>query len=223
MSRAETLHSLESLLEQFLQKAVSLKEERLRVLDGINRLDDIARGVHAGADLTEEVGGWFAQHSAWLQSQTLRPVDQHRIKDLLESIKRELERSPEVSPAQIKIHREIDRWASGEKGAEPPVRDKIVLTRGPEEAKRSEEDTIAMYDRALTRMQAIFRDMSANKGHIMTVLDDALLSAKHQQSRDALLLSASIIYYLKLNRYKVEPYVKRLKEAEALLSGGIDA
>ncbi len=223
MSRAETLHSLESLLEQFLQRAISLKEERLRVLDGINRLDDIARGVHAGADLTEEVGGWFAQHSAWLQGQTLKPADQTRIRSLLESIKRELERSPEVSPAQIKIHREIDRWGSDEKTAEPQVRDKIVLTRGPEEAKPSEEDTIAMYDKALARMQAIFRDMSANKGHIMTILDDALLSAKHQQSRDALLLSASIIYYLKLNRYKVEPYVKRLKEAEALLAGGKDA
>lgn len=223
MSRAETLHSLESLLEQFLQRAVALKEERLRVLDGINRLDDIARGANAGSDLTEEVGGWFAQHSTWLQSQTLRPADQHRIKDLLDSIKRELERSPDVSPAQVKIHREIDRWATGEKPAEPVVREKIVLTRGPEGERKPDDDTISMYDNELTRMQAIFRDMSANKAHIMTILDDALLSAKHQQSRDALLLSASIIYYLKLNRYKVEPYVKRLKEAEKLLAGGIDA
>jgi actin-related protein len=223
LSRAETLHSLESLLEQFLQRAVALKEERLHVLDGINRLDDIARGANAGSDLTEEVGGWFAQHSTWLQSQTLRPADQHRIRDLLDSIKHELERSPDVSPAQVKIHREIDRWATGEKPAEPVVREKIVLTRGPEGERKSDDDTIAMYDNELTRMQAIFRDMSANKTHIMTILDDALLSAKHQQSRDALLLSASIIYYLKLNRYKVDPYVKRLKEAEKLLAGGNDA
>ena len=222
MSRAETLKALDSLLEQFLDRAVMLKEDRLRVLDGINRLDDIARGSHS-TDLTEEMGGWLAQHSNWLQSPALRPADQNRIRNLLASIKRELEMSPEVSPAQIKITREIDRWATGEKPTEQAVRDKMVLTRGSETAEKRDEDTIALYDNTLTRLQAIYRDLSANKAHIMTILDDALISAKDQQSRDALLLSASIIYYLKLNRYKVEPYVKRLKEAEALLTGGSHA
>ena len=129
MSRAETLKALDSLLEQFLDRAVMLKEDRLRVLDGINRLDDIARGSHS-TDLTEEMGGWLAQHSNWLQSPALRPADQNRIRNLLASIKRELEMSPEVSPAQIKITREIDRWATGEKPTEQAVRDKMVLTRG---------------------------------------------------------------------------------------------
>jgi hypothetical protein len=99
----------------------------------------------------------------------------------------------------------------------------MVLTRGPETAEQRDKDSIDMYDNALTRIHAIYKDLSANKAHIMTILDDALISAKDQQSRDALLLSASIIYYLKLNRYKVEPYVKRLKEAEALLTGGSHA
>lgn len=222
MSRAETLKALDSLLEQFLDRAVMLKEDRLRVLDGINRLDDIARGSHS-TDLTEEMGGWLAQHSNWLQSPALRPADQNRIRNLLASIKRELEMSPEVSPAQIKITREIERWATGEKPTEQAVRDKMVLTRGSETVEHREEDTIDMYDKTLERIHAIYKDLSANKAHIMTILDDALISAKDQQSRDALLLSASIIYYLKLNRYKVEPYVKRLKEAEALLTGGSHA
>jgi hypothetical protein len=222
LSRAETLKALDSLLEQFLDRAVMLKEDRLRVLDGINRLDDIARGSQS-SDLTEEMGGWLAQHSTWLQSPALRPADQNRIKDLLASIKRELEMSPEVSPAQIKITREIERWATGKKPGETKIRDKMVLTRGPETVEQRDKDSIDMYDNALERIHAIYKDLSANKAHIMTILDDALISAKDQQSRDALLLSASIIYYLKLNRYKVEPYVKRLKEAEALLTGGSHA
>lgn len=222
MSRAETLRALDSLLEQFLDRAVMLKEDRLRVLDGINRLDDIARGSHA-TDLTEEMGGWFAQHSNWLQSPALRSADQDRIKNLLASIKRELEMSPEVSPAQVKITREIDRWASDKPTGEPTIHEKLVLTRGPEIAEKQTEDTIALYDNTLERLHAVYKDLAANKAHLLTILDDALISARYQQSRDALLLSASIIYYLKLNRYKVEPYVKRLKEAEALFSGGSHA
>jgi hypothetical protein len=53
----------------------------------------------------------------------------------------------------------------------------------------------------------------------MSVLGDALNSAVLQKNRQALLLSALIIYYLKQNGYMVEPFVKRLKEAEHLQKG----
>lgn len=218
MDRTDTLRTLETLLESFLERAVALKEDRLQVLDGINRLDDIARGFQAGSDLTDEMGGWLAQHSNWLQSPVLRPADQNRIRDILESIKLELEGTSEPTPAHMKISREIDR-VSGTTGLPKPDQ-RIVLRRGSETVPRREEDTIGLYGNILIKMQAMFADMSANKVHILTVLDDALKSAKYQQNKDALLLSASIIYYLKLNAYKVEPYVKRLKEAEALFAGG---
>lgn len=222
MDRVDTLTSLESLLESFLDKAVALKEDRLRVLDGINRLDDIARGFSTGADFTDEMGGWLAQHSEWLKSPGLRPADQNRIREILVSIKHELQQGTEVTPARVKISHEIDR-ISGTSGL--PRQDqrsdqKLVLKRGAEQIKAAEEDTITLYANILTRLQAMFHDMSANKAHILTLLDDALKSARYQQNKDALLLSASIIYYLKLNRYKVDPYVKRLKEAEALFDGG---
>ena len=213
MSRTDTLKALEIVLESFLDRAVALKEERLNVLGGINRLDDIALGFSNGADLTDEIGGWFAEHSRWLSEPVLRTADQRRIGDILDSIKNALGAQPEVTPAQVKITKEIDRWEESRTGK------KLVLKRGAEETPAPETDTITLFSNELQHISGLFSDLAANQKHIMSVLDDALKSAVVQKSREALLLSAFIIYYLKKNRYMVEPYVKRLKLAERLQQG----
>ena len=64
-------------------------------------------------------------------------------------------------------------------------------------------------------------DLSVGKGHLLSVLDDALKKATLQDNEEALLLSAFMIYCLKQNGYKVEPYVKRLREAEGLQKGSV--
>ena len=218
MSRTETLRSLESVLESFLERAVALKENRLLVLDGINRLDDIARGFQTGSDLTEEIGGWCADHSRWLEEPSLRAVDQNRIGQILGAIRHEIGAVPDATPARTKIVREIDRWDDKLETS----RQKLTLRRGPEEATvqaPDQSDTISLFNNMLERLSGLFVDTAHNKQHILSVLDDALKSASMQQNRDALLLSAFIIYYLKLNRYKVEPYVKRLREAETSMAG----
>ncbi len=213
MSRTDTLKALEIVLESFLDRTVSLKEDRLRVLDGINRLDDIAMGFSNGADLTDEIGGWFAEHSRWLSEPVLRTADQRRIGEILDSIRTELGTRTEPTPAQEKIGQEIDRWEESRKGK------KLVLKRGAEETPAAETNTITLFSNELQRISGLFTDLAGNQKHIMSVLDDALKSAVVQKNREALLLSGFIIYYLKQNRYMVEPYVKRLREAERLQQG----
>lgn len=213
MSRTDTLKALEIVLESFLDRAVSLKEDRLKVLDGINRLDDIALGFSDGTDLTDEIGGWFAEHNRWLSEPALRKADQRRIGEILDSIRTGLEAKQEPSPAQEKIGREIERWEESRKGK------KLVLKRGAEETPVVETDTITLFSNELTRLSGLFADLSTNQKHLLSVLDDTLKSAVVQKNREALLLSAFIIYYLKQNRYMVEPYVRRLKEAEQLQQG----
>ena len=100
MSRTETLKSLEAVLESFLERAVAVKEDRLSVLEGINRLDDIARGFQKGSDLTEEIGGWFAEHNRWLEEPGLRTVDQSRIGQILGAIRHEIGAVPDATPAR---------------------------------------------------------------------------------------------------------------------------
>jgi len=223
LSRTDTLKSLETLLESFLDRVVTMKEDRLRVLEGIDRLDDIARQSSQGVDVTDRVGDWFAEHNQWLTDSNLRPADLSRISSLLGQFKDRLRQGPESSPAEDKINAEIDRWEQTNQKVAP----RLVLKRGPEVRAVPEQpggDTIALFDKKLARLTAIFKDYSGGKQHILSVADDLLKAALLQSNKEALILSAFIIYYLKQSGYKVEPYVKKLREAETKLAkGALDA
>ncbi len=219
MSRRENLESLESLLESFLERVVQLKEERLSVLEGINGLDDIARQSSEGMDVTDKIGDWFARHNRWLTDNSLKTADIERINDILGQFKDRLRPGAESSPAEDKIHKEIGRWGQTRQKVAP----KLVLKRGPETVvpiDTGDKDTIALFDRKLARLTAVFKDACHGKQHILSVADDLLKSARVQGNKDALILSAFIIYYLKQNGYKVEPYVRKLKEAETIQGRG---
>ena len=218
MSRQATLTKLEAVLESFLERAVGLKESRLRVLDGINRLDDIATEFNTPGDLAEDVGDWLAQHNEWLHSESIKPADRGRIDNILSKIKQELANSP-GSPAQTKIRSEIDRWSSPAT-PKPPIQ-KITLKRGPEVAVTHSDkgDTITPFAGLMGTLAGMFNDVSRNQAHILSALDEALEKAELQLDKEALILSGLIIYYLKQNGYKVQPYVARLKKAEQQQAG----
>lgn len=219
MTNVNNLQSLENLLESFLGKVVDLKEQRLSVLEGINSLDDISRLASRGIDITDEMGEWFANHNRWLTDRSFKQVDLEKIDNMLSQIQNEIKIDKSSAPARVKIDREIDRWSETVK----ETSSKIVLKRSPESTKEVaemyENDTISLFLNKLERSVNLFKDYSANKQHILSVLDDLLKSAKIQKNKDALILSAFIIYYLKQNGYKTEPFVKKLKEAETILSG----
>jgi len=223
VSRLRTLKSLEVVLESFLDRAVALKEDRLRVLNGINRLDDIAREVRGNVDDADRIGGWFAAHNRWLDERALRPADRQRIDSILQHIRGELHLSDAASPATRKIATEIDRWTRPQSASPETGAPKLVLKRGTEQTPAEPGDSVGKFRQTLNRVSRLFDDASGNKAHLMSALDDALRSAYEQRNRDALLLSATIIYYLKQNGYKVEPFVARLKRAEQLLKGGSPA
>ena len=213
MSRRQSLKKLEELLESFLAKAVLVKEERLEVLDGINRLDDIARMTEGGNGLIEPMGRWFAEHDHWLKESSLKPADINRIGGILSRIKSEIEPAVKSSPAAGKIRSEMDRWAPTKTAASR----KLVLKRGPEVADNTYESSTSLFDKQLERIVAIYKDLAGSHEHVLSALDDALKSAELQKNKDALILSGAIIYYLKQNRYLVDPYVRRLKQAEKLI------
>ncbi len=220
MSQTASLQSLESLLETFLDRVVFLKEKKLNVLDGINRLDDIGLMANQGEDVTDEIGNWFAEHNKWLTDRTLQDTELNRITGMLSKIKQEINIDNDSSMAQQKISSEIDRWNNKEEKTAPI----LTLMRKPETAETEPDtsaDTISLFVKRLTKMTALFMDYSNSKNHILSVLEDILRKASTETSKDALILSAFIIYYLKQNGYKVEPYVKKLKEAETLYKKGM--
>ncbi len=222
MSQTASLQSLESLLETFLDRVVFLKEKKLNVLDGINRLDDIGAMVNSGTDVTDDIGNWFAEHNKWLSDRTLKDTELNRITGMLSKIKREIKIDADSSMAHQKISSEIDRWNSKKEHTAPIIKLKRPPeTVTPEPVLTPNSDTISLFVKRLSKMTALFMDYSNSKNHILSVLEDLLQKASTETSKDALILSAFIIYYLKQNGYKVEPYVRKLKEAETLYKKGM--
>ncbi len=213
MNQSDDLAALEKLLESFLERAVAAKEQRLQILGGLNRLDDIARTPDDGSEVVEDVGEWLADHSTWLESGGLRDGDRNRIGDMLKRIDATLAKRQDTSPAARKIRSEVKRWSERTTGTV-----KLHLRRGPEPAVES-DGSMAAFGRLLERLAGRYRDMVGSRKHLFSVLDESLKTATIQKNKEALLLSAFIIYSLKLDDYKVGPYVKRLKEAEALVAG----
>ncbi len=211
MSYSSALQSLEKLLESFLERAVNAKGSRLQILDGINRLDDIARTSGEGQSVIENIGEWFADHSNWLEGNGLRPSDIGRISRILTEIDNSgLSQFGDPSPATSKIRSELERWTKRTKATSQ----KAVLRRGSEITTETTRDSIALFDQLLEKLSNFYHDLSDSKKHILSVLEHSLQLARTQKSKDALLLSAFIIYYLKQSDYKIGPYVRRLKEAE---------
>ena len=165
------LQSLEGLLEAFLDKVVRLKQEKLKVMDGINRLDDIARLSISHTEISDEMGHWFAEHNQWLTRSVLKPAESDRIGKLLEDISRRLGSSPESSPADMKIESEIDRWIS--KTTEGSR--KIILKRKPEDGLTDPSDTIKIFGEIMNRIRNLYLDLSGGKVHLLSALDDSLM------------------------------------------------
>jgi len=206
----DTLQSLERLVESFLERALDLKENRLAVLDGMNRLDDLAQACRGGSDVSPQVSEWFEEHHSWLSEGRFRPGDVRRVERMLSEIEESV-KAATASSDKERIDVEIERWRETSRSA---VR-RMTLKRGPEQ--RSEQvpaDSITQFGRLLARTSGLFVELSGDKKHLMSTLNKAIEIAAAQKSNEALLLSACIIYYLKQNGYKVEPYVKRLREAE---------
>lgn len=208
MSRADSLRTLEKTLESFLDRALQQKQDRMSVLDGINRLDEIARDESVSST-AEAVGDWFARHNQQLKQGDLRPADINRIGSILQHIKSRLSNSG--TPETAKITSEIDRWDNVARKSNRS----ITLKRGPESQKH-DDDSISLFGKTMARTSGLFLGKAKGRKHLISVLDESLNSAALQKNREALLLSGFIIYYLKVGGYKVEPFVKRLKEAEQI-------
>ena len=217
MSRTDNLKAFEIVLESFLERAVAAKEKRLQVAHGINRLEQIDSTMTSGVDPVDRLGEWFADHNRWLEQEDIKHSDIDRIGRILDSIRNELDLDGDQSPASRKISSEIDRWRL----ASPRAAQSLVLKRGPEAAagKAVDGDTVDYFRKLIPQIEQLFEQYAVSKLHIMSVLDETLRSAELQKNKEALILSALVIYYLKQNGYKTEPFVKRLKEAEHLQKG----
>jgi hypothetical protein len=215
VSSLRTLKSLEVLLESFLTRAVVQKDARLAVLDGLNRLDDLTRACRDGRDVGDQVADWIAQRRDWAQSGRLRAGDISRVDHMLGDISQRIRNQDRLSPAQSKVAEVIDQWRR--RDSQP--KGKVTLRRGPEAVSdkppaTEPADSIGLFEEVLEKSAGLLGELAQGRDHLLSVLDDSLRKALVQKNKEALLLSAYIIYYLRIGGYKVSPYVERLRQAE---------
>jgi hypothetical protein len=205
-----TLKALDVIIDSFLDRAVATKSARLKILEGLNRLDDIEQNFDPSGKPADKLSGWLSDYSTWKTDPSLKPADRNRIRSALGTIQGKIGQSRVTSPELSKMDAEIERWQAS---AGKPSRT-IVLRRKPEAAEEVTIDIIAPIKATLIDMIGLLEEKGQSRGHILSVLDDLLKSAELQQNPKALLLSAFVIYYMRQNGYRVEPYVRRLRQAE---------
>ncbi len=212
MTRQETLYKLEAVLESFLERAATLEMTQVAQSRNIQLLGDIARDSLRGRHINNRLGDWFAHNQESLEQGRLTSRHLSAIGNFLGDIKTGLDNA---DPESARLAEEIDRWAA--KGAKP-VR-KIVLRRAPESP---EADLGVRFDKLFEDGKAQMEYYREKKMHLLTMLDDLLKSAEAKSDLMYLHLAASIIYFLKVTGYKIDPYVKRLKTIEKARLGTKD-
>ena len=235
-TRVYELRRMEAMLTSFIARTIGKKEERLSVLEGINELDDIARTLLEGSVSSakeRKLAEWVESHEGWKESASVRPGDRYRVRMILSELKSSASNQQTFDAMEPTVRDKMLAWlesnAPSEKSQLPPsTAPKLVLRRGAESpvqpnivAKKikqnDERDTLTNFGEHLSALLKLHKDLSGNRLHLISVLDESLSKAERQFHREALHLAAAIIYYLKLQGYLVEPFVTRLKTAERVM------
>jgi len=204
LSRYQVLKKLESTLEGFLQEAVRPEKVSIEGKRTIETLHEIAGESLRGRFINNQLSGWFSQNSRLLESKSLSESDITKVANFLGSIKSGLDES---DPESIKLSEKIDDWRS--RGVIP--RRKLILKLKP---KTGDKNLFNEFMNLLTKESQYINSGEFDNMHLLSALDDILRSAELKNDSMYAHLAGSMIYYLKANGYKVEPFVKRLKDIE---------
>jgi len=204
VSRIETLLKLETILEDFLDRAADAGLESVSAGKSIEALGAIASESLRGRFVSNRLGDWLAKNKTRLNGNRFDSRGLTAIGNFLQDIRTGLD---EDDPETEKLREEIDYWK--QRGAKP--RKTLVLHRGPEINDDDVTEKFLKIARTQFELLEYYKD---KKMHLLTMLDDSLKAAEAKTDPAYLHLAGSLIYFLKINGYKVDPYVKKLKTLE---------
>jgi hypothetical protein len=203
MTRSELLDRMEGSLTRLVEGMLAEKSESLDFLAGLDRLDDIAIDLRRGVEISERLTRFFADNTGWVDDKSLTSAQKSQAGTLLKEIGEALSSRPDEEA--IKLGREAEEW-SRTLGIKPL---RLTLKAPQEQASLSDR-----FHALLRRESEELNMLLAEREHLMTCLDDILSSAESKQDRMHHHLAASLIYFLKQEGYKVEPYVRRLRRIQ---------
>jgi len=224
MERLQRLKTSQIALESFLERWVETKGRSLVTLEGLAELDAIVGRARVGVDVGSLLNVWMTHFGKLAENSELSPEDRHRISGMLLELSARSKpmfrrwpsatspgATPEMPLPLIPLKKSEGIEVNASTGGEGESPRRIILKRRPE----SREGAIAEKIGEILRLeQEHFVNAYPPDEHALTRLDDILKSAAVRGDLLYLHLAGSLIYYFKLSGYKVEPYVKRLREIE---------
>ncbi|MCH9030845.1 MAG: hypothetical protein IIB00_01105 [candidate division Zixibacteria bacterium] len=229
MERIEQLRSYEVVLESFLERMVNSRQEEISTLEAIGELERISEMSMSGHNVGFEVNDWLSRRENLISSKFLNQPQRGLISGMLLKMQESLPDSD--TSWREGINRFAGRMREKESGAadqfpesNPESRSAkgrtMVLKRGPE---KTPEELSRKFASSLTEMVKYIEGDFKESDHLLSRLDNILKSAAVRGDKRFLRMGAALIYFLKTEGYKVEPYVKKLREAEKIGKNAVSA
>jgi len=208
MSDLATIERLESRLVQLVDGMLAQKSDQMEFLIGLNRLDDILIVLKHGKPVNNWVMLFLNEYSHWRDENGLNRAQKKRLGGFLADLHQNLLDFGDAD--SLKLAEEIKDWlrSLGE-GAF-----RLTLKRPKEQVSLADR-----FRNLLRRESEELEMLLSRSDHLLTCLDDVLKSAEAKTDPMYRHLAASIIYFLKVEGYKVDPYVRRLRRLNSETSG----
>jgi len=200
MIRAETIDRLEYSLSRLVDNMLVGKESQIDFLIGLNQLDDILVDLTQGKNVTGRLAQFLTNHRTWPDDGGLDASQKRRLGELLGGLSQALMTRSDGD--SLKLANEVNEWS--QRFGNRAVR--LTLKASKEEASLADR-----FHALLHRESEEMNMLLSEHDHLLTGLDDLLSSAEAKSDRMYEHLAASLIYFLRLEGYKVDPYVKRLR------------
>lgn len=192
---------LETALEGLVDGVLDEKKDQIDFMIGLNLLDDVLADLNRGKEITDKLAVFIGRHRHWTQSGFLSGDQKERLSSILMPLCHGLQTHDD--PDNVKLREELRDWLRflGHKSF------KLILKSSGEKISLS-----TRFSSLLKRETEELDSLLSRHDHLMTCLDDLLKSAECKEDKLYQHLSASLIYFLKQEGYKVDPYVKRLRQ-----------
>lgn len=201
MSSPQAIDRLEARLTRLIEEMLVGKKAEIDFLTGLNRLDDILLDLEQGRQVTAPMLQFMSEHRSWLDQSVLDKNQKSRLIQIMRSFSDRLSYRDDAD--SLKLLEEVKEWLKtfGD-GAF-----RLTLKASREEATLADR-----FCSLLLRETEEINMLLAERDHLLTCLDDLLNSAENKPDSMYKHLAAALIYFLKMEGYKVDPYVKKLHE-----------
>jgi hypothetical protein len=200
VTQTQTYARLETGLAQLIDGLLARKEEQFGFLLAVNRLDDILQDLQNGVPVLPRLAEFLDETRTRFPVATLSTPQRRWLAEYYGKLYEQVINHP--GDANLRLAEELkDRLKALGQGI-------FRLTlKAPEEQASLADRFYSLLRRESEELNMLLSEQD----HMLTCLDDLLKSAEVRKDIMYRHLAASLIYFLQLEGYKVDPYIKRLR------------